>query len=113
MAIGMSPPIRKICLSDCIHLSSHYLIIWLLPFTLSYLLLIPVSSLLISSHLSRRRKERGGKKADGEALEGLEAQLRDRAESLGLALEQKSKSMKQRDKKVMNIASGNLSFVPI
>lgn len=54
----------------------------------------------ISLYLLKRRKERGGKKAAGEALESLEAQLRDRAETLGLSLEQKTKGMKQRDKKV-------------
>uniref|UniRef100_A0A8D0AX86 Histone PARylation factor 1 n=1 Tax=Sander lucioperca TaxID=283035 RepID=A0A8D0AX86_SANLU len=52
-------------------------------------------------YLLRRRKERGSKKAGGEALERLEAQLRDRAETLGLSLEQKTKGMKQRDKKVV------------
>ncbi|TMS23021.1 Histone PARylation factor 1 [Larimichthys crocea] len=46
-------------------------------------------------------KREGGKKAAGEALESLEAQLRDRAETLGLSLEQKTKGMKQRDKKVV------------
>ncbi|KAK1886671.1 cGMP-specific 3'5'-cyclic phosphodiesterase, partial [Dissostichus eleginoides] len=51
--------------------------------------------------LLKRRKERGSKKADGGALESLEAQLRDRAETLGLSLEQKTKGMKQRDKKVV------------
>lgn len=48
----------------------------------------------------KRRKERGGKKAEGESVESLETQLRDRAETLGLSLEQKTKGMKQRDKKV-------------
>ncbi|XP_041641504.1 histone PARylation factor 1 [Cheilinus undulatus] len=52
-------------------------------------------------YLLKRRKERGSKKADGEDLESLEAQLRDRAEKLGYSLEQKTKSMKQRDKKVV------------
>ncbi|XP_076584752.1 histone PARylation factor 1 [Chaetodon auriga] len=53
-------------------------------------------------HLLRRRKERAGQKAaGGDALESLEAQLRDRAEMLGLSLEQKTKGMKQRDKKVV------------
>uniref|UniRef100_UPI0037E72BB6 histone PARylation factor 1 n=1 Tax=Semicossyphus pulcher TaxID=241346 RepID=UPI0037E72BB6 len=51
--------------------------------------------------LLKRRKERGSKKAEGGALESLEAQLRDRAEKLGLSLEQKTKAMKQRDKKVV------------
>ncbi|XP_041789955.1 histone PARylation factor 1 [Chelmon rostratus] len=52
-------------------------------------------------YLLRRRKEKGGKKAATEALESLEAQLKDRAETLGLSLEQKTKGMKQRDKKVV------------
>ncbi|KAI3352438.1 hypothetical protein L3Q82_005392 [Scortum barcoo] len=52
-------------------------------------------------HLLKRRKERGVKKAGGDALDSLEAQLRDRAETLGLSLEQKTKGMKQRDKKVV------------
>nr|XP_020497569.2 histone PARylation factor 1-like [Labrus bergylta] len=51
--------------------------------------------------LLKRRKERGGKKAAGDALESLEVQLRERAERLGLSLEQKTKSMKQRDKTVV------------
>lgn len=54
----------------------------------------------LSLYLLRRTKERGGKKAGGEALESLEAQLRGRAARLGLLLEQKTKAMKQRDKKV-------------
>ena len=33
-------------------------------------------------------------------MEKLESQLRERAESLGLSVEQKSKAMKQRDRKV-------------
>lgn len=65
-----------------------------------YLLLIPLVLSSISLYLLRRRKERGGKKTGGEALESLETQLRDRAETLGLSLEQKTKGMKQRDKKV-------------
>lgn len=52
-------------------------------------------------YLLKRRKERGSKKAEGEALESLEVQLRDRAEALGFSLEQKTKGMKQRDKKVV------------
>lgn len=54
----------------------------------------------ISLYLSRRKKERDAKKAGGEALEDLEAKLKDRAETLGLSLEQKTKAMKQRDKMV-------------
>lgn len=42
-------------------------------------------------------------KAEGEALGNLETQLRDRAETLGLSLEQKTKDMKQREKKVTYI----------
>ena len=49
----------------------------------------------------RRRKERSGKKAGLEAWEDLEAKLRDKAETLGFSLEQKTKGMKQRDKKVI------------
>ncbi|KAM8772052.1 histone PARylation factor 1 isoform 1-T1 [Acanthopagrus schlegelii] len=52
-------------------------------------------------YLLKRRKERGGKKAEGESVESLETRLRDRAETLGLSLEQKTKGMKQRDKKVV------------
>ncbi|CAG5939016.1 unnamed protein product [Menidia menidia] len=52
-------------------------------------------------YLLKKRKERGGKKSGGEALENLEAKLRDRAETLGFSLEQKTKAMKQRDKKVV------------
>ncbi|XP_031697285.1 histone PARylation factor 1 [Anarrhichthys ocellatus] len=55
-------------------------------------------------YLLRRRKERGSKKAGGDALDSLEAQLRDRAETLCLSLEQKTKAMKQRDKKVVTKA---------
>lgn len=54
----------------------------------------------ISLYLLKKRKERGSKKAEGVALDSLEAKLRDRAETLGLSLEQKTKGMKQRDKKV-------------
>ncbi|CAJ1052176.1 histone PARylation factor 1 [Xyrichtys novacula] len=52
-------------------------------------------------YLLKRRKELGSKKEGREALEGLETKLRDRAEKLGLSLEQKTKSMKLRDKKVV------------
>uniref|UniRef100_A0A8C7KNH5 Histone PARylation factor 1-like n=1 Tax=Oncorhynchus kisutch TaxID=8019 RepID=A0A8C7KNH5_ONCKI len=50
--------------------------------------------------LGRKRKERGGHKEGGKALDNLEEELRERAESLGFSLEQKTKGMKQRDKKV-------------
>ncbi|XP_071360111.1 histone PARylation factor 1 [Trachinotus anak] len=54
--------------------------------------------------LLRKRKERGSKKTGGEASESLETKLRERAETLGLSLEQKTKGMKQRDKKVVTKA---------
>lgn len=88
-----------ICLIVCV--ASHYLLRLLSPFKL--VILPTVNAFVpspISLYLLRRRKERGGKKAGGEALESLEAQLRDRAETLGLSLEQKTKAMKQRDKTV-------------
>ncbi|XP_028987075.2 histone PARylation factor 1 [Betta splendens] len=52
-------------------------------------------------YLLKKRKERSSKKAGEDALESLEAKLRDRAETLGYCLEQKTKDMKQRDKKVV------------
>lgn len=48
----------------------------------------------------KKRKERGGRK-DEAALQSLEEELRQTAESLGLSLEQKTKGMKLRDKKVV------------
>lgn len=53
-----------------------------------------------SLFLLRKRKERSGKKAELDAWEDLEAKLRDKAKTFGFALEQKTKDMKQRDKKV-------------
>lgn len=53
-----------------------------------------------SLHLSKRKKEKDVKKAGAETLEKLEGQLRERAGALGLSLDQKSKAMKQRDRKV-------------
>ncbi|XP_056136924.1 histone PARylation factor 1 [Lampris incognitus] len=52
-------------------------------------------------YLLRKRKERHSRKAEGKAVESLEAKLKGRAEILGLSLEQKTKGMKQRDKKVV------------
>ncbi|KAF7665160.1 hypothetical protein LDENG_00152420 [Lucifuga dentata] len=52
-------------------------------------------------YLLKRRKERRGQKSGGEALDKLETKLKDRAETLGFSLEQKTKSMKQRAKKVV------------
>lgn len=49
-------------------------------------------------YLLRKKKEKGCPKAD---LDSLEAKLQDKAETLGLSLEQKTKDMKQRDKKVV------------
>ena len=57
-----------------------------------------------SLFLLRKRKERGGQKGKGESLEDLESKLRSKAESLGLSLEQKTKDMKLRDKKVVSTA---------
>ncbi|XP_055769391.1 histone PARylation factor 1 isoform X1 [Salvelinus fontinalis] len=54
-----------------------------------------------SLFLGRKRKERGGRKEGGRALDNLGEELRQRAESLGFSLEQKTKGMKQRDKKVV------------
>ncbi|KAJ8247625.1 hypothetical protein GJAV_G00248440 [Gymnothorax javanicus] len=50
--------------------------------------------------LLKKRKESGGKQGT-DRLQELETQLRSSAESLGLSLEQKSKAMKQRDRKVV------------
>ncbi|XP_034044674.1 histone PARylation factor 1 [Thalassophryne amazonica] len=52
--------------------------------------------------LRRRRKEKGTQKAGRVTLGDLEALLRGRAETLGLSLEQKTKEMKQRNKKVVS-----------
>ncbi|XP_008415265.1 histone PARylation factor 1 [Poecilia reticulata] len=52
-------------------------------------------------HLLRKKKERNSKRAEEEALESLESKLRDQAETLGFSLEQKTKGMKQRDRKVV------------
>ncbi|KAI4872682.1 hypothetical protein NFI96_007908 [Prochilodus magdalenae] len=50
--------------------------------------------------VARQKRERGGKR-DGAAVERLEAELKKEAELLGLSLEQKTKAMKQRDRKVV------------
>ncbi|KAM9313959.1 histone PARylation factor 1 [Pholidichthys leucotaenia] len=52
-------------------------------------------------YLLKKRKERGNIKAGEDALESLKAKLTEKAESLGLSLEQKTKAMKERDKKVV------------
>ncbi|KAM4583552.1 histone PARylation factor 1 [Odontesthes bonariensis] len=52
-------------------------------------------------YLLRKRKERGNKKSGEEDLENLEAKLKEKAETLGVSLEQRTKAMKQRDKKVV------------
>lgn len=77
-------------LYDYINVDSVYLLV------LFYI----TSKLSVSFYLLKWKKERSGKKAGGEALEKLEKQLRERAETLGLSVEQKSKAMKQRDRKV-------------
>ncbi|XP_015809667.3 histone PARylation factor 1 [Nothobranchius furzeri] len=51
--------------------------------------------------LQRKKKERSSNGAGGDALESLEAKLKERVVTLGLSLEAKTKSMKQRDKKVV------------
>ena len=57
-----------------------------------------------SLFLLRKRKEREVQKGKGESLENLESKLRGKAETLGLSLEQKTKDMKLRDKKVVSTA---------
>ncbi|XP_076001698.1 histone PARylation factor 1 [Genypterus blacodes] len=52
-------------------------------------------------YLLKKTKERSSQKKGGEALQKLEAKLKGRAETLGFSLEQKTKSMKQRDKKAV------------
>ncbi|XP_030003957.1 histone PARylation factor 1 [Sphaeramia orbicularis] len=52
-------------------------------------------------YLLRKKKVKGSQKEGGKALESLETKLQDKAEALGLCLEQKTKGMKQRDKKVV------------
>ncbi|KAL6467347.1 hypothetical protein MHYP_G00251510 [Metynnis hypsauchen] len=50
--------------------------------------------------LARKKRERSGRRDDA-AVEQLEAELKKEAERLGLPLEQKTKAMKQRDRKVV------------
>lgn len=57
------------------------------------------SFLFLSLHLQKKKTEKAAKKG-GKDFESLEARLREKAETLELSLEQKSKAMKQRDKKV-------------
>ncbi|XP_038126947.1 histone PARylation factor 1 [Cyprinodon tularosa] len=52
-------------------------------------------------YLLRKKKERSSKTAKETALESLESKLRNKAEALGFSLEQKTKGMKERDKKVV------------
>lgn len=49
-------------------------------------------------YIQRKKKEKGSQKAD---LESLEVKLQGKAEAVGLSLEQKTKAMKERDKKVV------------
>ncbi|KAJ8271176.1 hypothetical protein COCON_G00100350 [Conger conger] len=50
--------------------------------------------------LLKKKKEVGGRQGAG-PLQAMEAELRSAAEALGVSLEQKSKAMKQRDRKVV------------
>lgn len=77
-------------------------------FCLSLLILCPLFNSLF---LLRKRKARDSRKAGGEAFESLQAKLRDRAETLNLSLEQKTKGMKQRDKKVACTKQQKLNFL--
>lgn len=52
-------------------------------------------------YLQRKKKEKTCKKTEEAALESLELKLRDKAETLGFSLEQKTKGMKERDRKVV------------
>lgn len=52
--------------------------------------------------VSKKRKNKGGAKHGGGDLDALEDELKEKAESLGLSVEQKTKGMKQRDKKVVS-----------
>ncbi|XP_037530917.1 histone PARylation factor 1 [Nematolebias whitei] len=52
-------------------------------------------------YLLRKKKERSSEGAERDARESLEAKLREKADRLGFSLEQKTKAMKQRDKKVV------------
>lgn len=65
-----------------------------------FLLCCAMFKISFSLHLLKRKKERDVKKAGAETLEKLEGQLRERAGTLGLSLDQKSKAIKQRDRKV-------------
>lgn len=53
-------------------------------------------------YLLRKKKVKGSQKDGDKALKSLETKLQDKTEALGLSLEQKTKGMKQRDKKVAN-----------
>ncbi|KAM4751452.1 histone PARylation factor 1 [Anableps anableps] len=52
-------------------------------------------------YLLRKKKERNSTRAEETALESLESKLREKAETLRFSLEQKTKSMKERDRKVV------------
>lgn len=80
-----------------VEVESFHLRLFLLSVSLN-IICLPFDSLF----LLRKRK------AGGERFESLEAKLKDRAETLSLSLEQKTKDMKQRDKKVYFISDLNL-----
>lgn len=50
--------------------------------------------------MQKKRKGKAAKKEGEKDLESLESRLREKAETLELSLEQKTKAMKQRDKTV-------------
>ncbi|XP_029949434.1 histone PARylation factor 1 [Salarias fasciatus] len=52
-------------------------------------------------YLLRKRKQQSGKSEREEALEDLEAKLKDKAETLGLCLGRKTKEITERDRKVV------------
>lgn len=58
----------------------------------------------LSLFLQKKKKEKVGDRA---AVESLEVKLKKRAETLDLCLEQKTKDMKQRDKKVNDNLDNN------
>lgn len=59
-----------------------------------------IALLHFSLFLSKKRKNRGWAKEGGAALDSLEAGLKEKMEALSFSMEQKTKAMKLRDKKV-------------
>ena len=62
--------------------------------------LLSISLLHFSLFLSKKRKNRVWAKEGGAALDSLEAGLKEKMETLSFSVEQKTKAMKLRDKKV-------------